>query len=192
MDILSNFNLVSYINYVKNLPYDQKIIFLTTNHPEWETNKILFDYYNTSTDIALADGDLLRLIEAHRIGNIPRSGLDTFDPTEIGFLMKAWKSQLYHRFMCHVLGRYLSKDANPHPIFEDGELHECCVCWRGLKGSNPNNASSHKHENDMKDIAFTVDGTKTVICKNCLMNLFRFGQLMTLLEDKDFNSLIRK
>lgn len=191
MDILNNFNLVNYIKYIKSLPYDEKIVYLTTNHPEWETNKILFDYYNTATDVILADGDLLKLIEAHRVGPIPRCGLDTFDPCEIGFLMKAWKSQLYHRFMCHVLGRYM-RGGNPYPIIEDGEVHECCICWRGLKGANPNNVSSHIHDGGMKDIAFTVDGTKTVICKNCLMNLFRFSQLMTLLDDPDFNSLMYK
>lgn len=180
MDIVNNKTLLDYINYVKSLQYDdQRLIFLTSNHPEWITNQILFDYY--TPEVILADGDLLKLIESHRLGDIPRSGLLTMDPVEINYLMKAWRSQQYHRFMSHITFRYLNPaNGGAYPLRDEGE-HECCVCWRSLHGT------SDKVDNDT---AWVAKGTKTCICKSCLTQLAYFAQLMVALEDKDFVKLI--
>lgn len=184
MDILNNKNLIDYINYVKSLPYDEKIVFLTTHHPEWITNRILFDYYNTANDIILCDGDLLKLIESHRVGNIPRSGIEDLDTEEVGFLMKAWKSQQYHRFMCHIVFRYLNPINGGVKTFTSNEKMECSICWREIKGFSP--------EVNSKDLALTASGTQTNLCVSCYCQLVMFGQLMETLDDRDFINLISK
>lgn len=186
MDILTNKNLINYIEYIKSLPYDEKIVFLTTNHPEWITNKILLDYY-TFNDIILEDGDLLKLIESHRIGSIPRSGLADLDVNEVGYLMKAWKSQQYHRFMCHILYRYINQEnGGPKPLqsSSDNEVIECSVCWRPLNGFSPNV--------DSNNLAITANGTRTCLCVSCYYQLLMFSQLMEVLGDEDFINLMSK
>lgn len=192
MGILNNENLIQYINYVKSLPYDEKIVYLTSNNPHWITNKILLDYY-TMNDIILLDGDLLRLIESHRVGDIPRSGLLTMDAEEVGYLMKAWKSQQYHRFMCHIIYRYLNpSNLGCHPILVDDihEKFECSICWRPLTGITREGAVDMDF--DTSNLAFIADGTKTCLCECCLYQLSMFSQLMHLLGDEDFIKLMSK
>lgn len=189
MDIVNNLNLVNYVNYVKSLPIDQKLIVLTS-HPDWITNLILLDYYQDK-DVILEDGDLLKLIESHRIGNIPRSGIpDNLDVNEVHYLMKAWKSAQYHRFMIHILDRYIKN--KPYLSIENVPYEnkiECGICWRSLHGINDN---SVKDESFMKDVAFTSSNTRTHLCSSCLYQLFMFSQLMSLLDDKEFKYIMSK
>jgi hypothetical protein len=180
MDILSNESLLNYVNYVKSMPDSEKLKFLSSSHPEWTINKILYDYY-TDEDIILGDGDLLKLIESHRVGNIPREGISDMDPIEIHYLMKAWKSQQYHRFMCHILNRYTNPKniSKIHPIIiNEGDNIECGICWRSLDGKSSGN------------LAFTSENTGTTLCSNCMYQLFMFTQLMSLLDNKEFNKLM--
>lgn len=180
MDILSNKNLVNYINYVNSLNYIDRELYLL-DHPDWVTNKILMDYYYN--EVILQDKELLWLIESHRIGNIPRSGLVDLDVEEVSYLMKAWKSQQYHRFMCHILSRYMNRAGRylAGPVSEG--RYECCVCWRPVHGLR---------EGMDGNIAYTSQDTGTCICPACLYQLLMFSQLMDLLGDNDFYSLVNR
>lgn len=181
MDILNNKNLINYINYVKSLDYINRQLYLL-QHPDWITNKILMDYYYN--DVILQDKELLWLIESHRVGNIPRSGLVDLDVEEVSYLMKAWKSQQYHRFMCHILSRYSDRSGKYTINPVNNGNYECCVCWRPLHGIYDGI--------DNNDVAYTSQDTGTCICKSCLYQLFMFSQLMDLLGDKDFYSLVNR
>lgn len=190
MDILSNVNLVNYVNYVKSLNYEDKLVYLTSNHPEWTINSILMDYYNRNKEVILADKELLAYIENHRNGqDAPYLGNTDLDPDEVGFLMKAWKSQQYHRFMCHIISRYLNKNAVIYPVSEDMRDFQCCVCWRDIYGVDPKKRDQVA-DMSFKSTAITCKGTQSCICLSCFTQLTMFGQLMTLLEDEDYSNLI--
>lgn len=191
MDILNNQNLVNYVNHVKSLNYEDKIVYLTSNHPEWAINRILLDYYNRNKEVILADKELLEMIELHRNGTkAPFNGKTDLDPEEVSYLMKAWKSQQYHRFMCHIVSRYLNTNAEIHPVSEETRNQfECCVCWRTIYGIDPRKVDQVA-DMSMYSTAITCKGTQSCICLSCFTQLTMFGQLMTLLEDEDYGKLI--
>lgn len=191
MDVLSNQILTNYINYIKSLSSTDKIIFLGTNKPQcdWTISKVLLDYYNTDRPIILTDGELLELIESHRVGDIPRCGIyGEVDVDELHYLMMAWRSKQYHRLMIHLVSRYIK---NPPFIAKEDKIGsnklECGICWRSIHGAN--SSSNLNDEEFMKDIAYTSNNTRTHLCRNCLYQLFMFSQLMYRLGDEEFNNI---
>lgn len=191
MDILGNKNLVDYINHVKSLSYEDKLVYLTSNHPEWAINRMLMDYYNRNKEVILVDKELLKLIEDHRVPPIPREGITDLDPEELAILMKAWKSQQYHRFMCHIIGAYLSKRAKVYPVSEDRRDFQCCICWRDIFGIDPRKVDQMQSMS-MRSTAITAEGTQSCICLSCYTQLVMLGQLLEVLEDKDYLKIINR
>lgn len=193
MDILNNTNLVNYVNYVKSLSPEDKVVYLTSTNPDWTINKILLDYYNSNKPVILKDKELLEMIESHRgFNGVPKIGRTELDPDELSYLMKAWKSEQYHRFMCHIISRYLHKNANIYPVSEESRMEfNCCVCWRTLYGVDPKK-TDQLADMSMRSTAITTDGTQSCICLSCFTQLTMFGQLLELLDDDNYNSLINR
>jgi hypothetical protein len=167
------FELVEDTRKLNNLD-DIKSLVLSTNLGDTRLNYFILDYYS---DPMYSDGELLKNIERHR-GGSQLNGSLTPDLDELRLLMQAFKSPQYNRFMHHIMNAYGNRQI--YPIMDD-QVFECCICWKKTFGSimynrwYANDPSDPKKEHQ----AFTVDGTKTTICLDCLVQLKTFIGLLT-------------
>lgn len=142
-------------------------------------NNILIHYYSKHI---LSDGELLLMIEMYRkLNKISNNKLSGGDLNELSYMMMGLKSPQYERFFRHILVQY-SISTNP---IDDGEVHDCCVCWRKIKGYR---IYDNATDPNMTSLAFTGARTHTCICVNCLCNLILLRNLLTDLKD---NSMLR-
>lgn len=132
---------------------------------------LLHEYYSSPI---MEDGELLKYIENHRVGNIPREGTEGIDWVELLFMMRAYRSAQYKRFMIHILYRYLNKY---YPVKGDG-VRECCICWRSINETQDGKVDSNT--------AISSDNTRTSICPHCLMHLLEFSKILEVLGDEEF------
>lgn len=156
------------INLINSTPLDDHIV-----------SNILINYYSKHI---LSDGELLVMIEMYRKTNkIPNTGLSGGDLSEVSIMMMGLKSPQYERFFRHILTQY---NISVNPV-DDNEMHDCCVCWRRLKGNRIHDRVS---DPSMTMLAFTGAKTHTCICINCLCNLVLLTKLLVDLKD---NSMLK-
>lgn len=134
----------------------------------------------------LQDGDLMREIQRYRtntLGN-QRGSLGE-DLIEISYIIKAYLSPQYRRFIKHLMISYLD-DSQVFPV-EGKFSEECGIChkqihqfsrWVQLCEANPGFGEQYRKEY----LSLGSSNSKTPICMNCLIQLRGAYDLLNFLD----------
>lgn len=156
---------------------DKLLSIKVTNDTDRLISAIMYDYL---TSPILSDKELLWKIEKHRNGSLPSMNIDL---SEVDYLMKAWRSQQYHRFMCHAIDRYID-DKDVYMVSGTDNM-ECCICWRSIYGKDKADSILNTGFSSRKP-------TSTSICPHCLLQLKVTSYILEKFNDRDYMYLINR
>lgn len=175
------------IDSLRGLTPDQSLQALSENPSLSNGEKNIAFILGTYQNFIIQDGDLPKAIEAYRqqkLGHL--RGSLTEDLEEISYILKAYMSPQYRKFIKHLMISFILKKDQLFPI-RGRNTNPCGIChknlyeteiWSEICAKNPNFG-----EQDRKEyLSIGSPDSSATLCINCMVQLQAAYDLLEYLD----------